>query len=350
MASNELVQNLLISLPGSKLVADNRQILLRCPICGDSVNISSAHMYIGPLKDESKPLQFDCKKCSSTGLLDGTSLRTMGVYDYTTIALVNEYNKNVLSSYTGGSVFNTSKSVYNLRNAFITDDAISQVKLKYINDRLGLSLTYEDCISNKIVLNLKDILIQNNIEKLTRHPDIVEQLNKYFIGFLSYDNCFVNMRRLCPEGKVYSTIDKRYVNYNIFNKLDNSMRFYLPPVSLDIADPSPIHVYITEGPFDIASVKFNVSKQISPEPRSIFISVGGKSYLTAIKFVLGHLGIINAVIHLCPDGDVDDYAMYNISDYISVFNLPTDMLRNTAKNEKDFGVSLPHIDLSITRL
>ena len=48
------------------------------------------------------------------------------------------------------------------------------------------------------------------------------------------------MRRLCSEGKVYKTVDKRYVNYNIFNTMDNSMRFYLIPVSIDLLDPTPI--------------------------------------------------------------------------------------------------------------
>lgn len=345
MASLDLIQNLLASLPGSSLVADKRQILMRCHICGDSPNPANAHFYIGPLKDESKPLQFDCKKCGAYGLFDGEALRNIGIYDYTLIGQVNEYNKTIFDSSVGGT-YNLSKAVYTLNNSFVTDDNISLAKLGYINERLGTNLTLNDCLANKIVLNLKDLLIANNIQKITRHPDIIEQLNRYFIGFVSYDNCYINMRRLCKDGKVYKTIDKRYINYNIFDKIDNSMRFYIPPASINLLSPEPVHIYATEGPFDILSVKYN----ISIGNNCIYISAGGKSYLSAIKFVIGHLGIINAIIHLCPDGDVDDYQMYNINNYLAPFNLPTDMLRNAAPGQKDFGVPLPSIKLLVQTL
>lgn len=344
MASLDLIQSIMASIPGSQLVADGRQILCRCQICGDSPNPSSAHFYIGPLKDDSKPLQFDCKKCGASGLLDGDALRKIGVYDYELAVMVKEHN-SAISSSTGG-VYNFSKSIYKVRNTYITDDGISQAKLKYINQRLGLSLTYDDCIKSKIVLNLYDILNDNGVTKLTRYPDIVDQLNKYFIGFLSYDNCFLNMRRLCPEGKVYKSIDKRYINYNIFDKIDNSMRFYVIPSMIDLLNPRPINVYITEGPFDILSVKYNIAKS----DNEIYISVGGKSYLTAIKFVIGQLGIINAVIHLCPDGDVSDWEMIKIAEYLMPFNIPIEMLRNGVSGEKDFGVPLSNIEVIRTSL
>lgn len=343
MASLDLVQSLLSSIPGGQLVADGRQILCRCQICGDSYNMSSAHFYIGPLKDESKPLQYDCKKCGASGVLDGTALRNIGIYDYDLAIMIKEYNESMMKS--SGGNYNVSRSICTLNNVVI-DSPLSQAKLGYINKRLGVNFSYQDCMDNKIVLNLHDLLQANGITELTRYPDIVDQLNTYFIGFISYDNCFLNMRRLCNEGKVYKTIDKRYINYNMFNKLDNSMRFYVIPSQINPLDPRPIHVYITEGPFDILSVKYNIAKA----DKEIYISVGGKSYLTAIKFVIGYLGIINAVIHLCPDADVSDWEMIKIATYLEPFNRPMDMLRNNAVGEKDFGVALPKIKVVYTPL
>lgn len=343
MASIDLVQSILASIPGSQLVADGRQILCRCQICGDSPNPSSAHFYIGPLKDESKPLQFDCKKCGASGLLDGEALRTIGIYDYDLAVMIKEYNDAMLVN--SGGRYNFSKSIYRLTNT-ITDSPLSQAKLKYVNQRLGTNFTYQDCIDNKIVLNIHDLLQANGITELTRYPDIVDQLNMYFIGFISYDNCFLNMRRLCSEGKVYKTIDKRYINYNIFDKIDNSMRFYVIPSQINVLEPRPIHVYITEGPFDILSVKYNIAKM----DNEVYISVGGKSYLTAIKFVIGYLGIINAVIHLCPDGDVSDWEMIKIANYLEPFNRPIEMLRNGVIGEKDFGVPPINIEVVTTSL
>lgn len=342
----ELLQALMANLPGFKPVADNKELLGRCSFCGDSANISSAHLYIGPLKSDDKPLYYHCKKCGSTGILDANALRELGVYDYELIGMVTAYNNEILNNPSYMHRFNTYKGIMKASNTLELNDNITQAKLNYINRRLGTCLTLKEAMNNKIVFNLKYFLEENGITTLTRDPNIVEELSTYFIGFLSYDNCYLNMRRLCKEGIVYSSIDKRYVNYNLYNKIDNSMRYYVLPTIIDTLQLEPVHVYITEGPFDILSLKYNVDKFRD----SIFISVGGKSYLVGVKFVIQQLGLINVVIHLCPDGDVDDYTMYNIANYIRPFNLNIDMMRNKYKGEKDFGVPLSHIEVVVESL
>ena len=346
MAKPEIIQALLANLPGFKPVANGRELLGRCGFCGDSANISSAHLYIGPLKDDTRVLNYHCKKCGSTGILDANALRELGVYDYEVVSMVTTYNNTILNNPSYASRVNTYKGISKVSNTIALNDNITQAKLNYINKRLGTFLTLKEAMSNKIVFNLKVFLEENSITTLTRDPNIVDQLSTYFIGFLSYDNSYLNMRRLCKDGIVYETIDKRYVNYNLYNKIDNSMRYYVLPTMIDITSTEPVHVYITEGPFDILSLKYNVNDWVN----SIFISVGGKSYLVGVKFVIQQLGLINTVIHLCPDGDVDDYLMYNISRYIEPFNLNTNMMRNVHTGEKDFGVALPHIEVRVTTL
>ena len=92
-------------------------------------------------------------------------------------------------------LFKTDR-VYNLRWDYVTDNPLTQQKLQYVNKRLGLQLTYVDCIANKIILNLQDLLDVNGITYTTRHPNQIAQLNTYFIGFLTRTNSSLNMRNL----------------------------------------------------------------------------------------------------------------------------------------------------------
>lgn len=347
--NNDLIQYLLATIPNAKLVADDRQILCRCPKCMDSANPTSAHFYIGPLQDSSKPLQYNCKKCGASGLLTPKTLQEFGIYDLELATMLAEYN---------GSILNTKEWINHMSNEGVIHKIVNsipeyslpeltQAKMKYINGRLGLNLSLQEMVDNKIVLNLYDFLStnRNTVKELTRIRDIADQLDYYFIGFLSYDNGYINMRRLCEEGKLYKSIDKRYINYNIFNTIDNSMRFYVIPNQIDLTNPDPIDVWIAEGPFDALSIKYNLA-----DKRSICISAGGKGYLVVVKFILQYLGLINIRLHLCPDGDVDDWSMHHIMNQLTPFNIEAYIHRNTYSGEKDFGVPISRIQDQSNRI
>lgn len=329
-----LLQYLMNTIPGIDLVSNDRQLVCRCPICMDSSDPSSAHFYIGPLQDNSKPLQYDCKKCGSNGVFTAKVLQLFGIYDIELATLLSEYNNSITGSPIWQMKLSKEGRIHNVQNTYVSDCDLSRAKMKYINERLGTNLSMEDMINDKIVLNLYDLLDINHIVSYTRANSIMDELNKYFIGFLSFDNGYLNMRRLCKEGKVYKTVDKRYVNYNIFDTIDNSKRFYLIPVDIDLMNPDPIDVWITEGPFDALSVKYNVR----PNDRSIYVSAGGKGYIVVARFILESLGLINLRFHLCPDGDVHDGAMYKIAKYLEPFGYTIEMHRNIFKDQKDFGV------------
>ena len=96
-------------------------------------------------------------------------------------------------------------------------------------------------------------------------------------------NSFVNLRRVVPEGTIYKSIDKRYVNYNIFGKYDNVERFYTIPTIIDLNNPHPIKLHIAEGPFDILSIYLNLRKQ---EP-GIYTCIAGSNYIGILRhFIL----------------------------------------------------------------
>jgi hypothetical protein len=222
---------------------------------------------------------------------------------------------------------------------------MSRAKLNYINKRLGLQLTYQDLIDKKIVLNLYDLLNSNNVRTLTRHPTVVQELNDSFIGFISGDNNYINMRNL-REGRVLSSVDKKYINYNIFSQ-ENSCKYYIIPTNIDLCDPRPIRVNIAEGPFDILSIYYNVMNQYSD--RSIYAAIAGKGYMNLIEYLMCDIGLNNIELHIYPDKDILNTAMQEIANFLYPFNMNIYIHRNlfvnpkTGEQEKDYGVSRERI-------
>ena len=155
------------------------------------------------------------------------------------------------------------------------------------------------------------------------------------------------MRNLTP-GKVYESIDKRYVNYNIFNKINNSQRYYVIPTNIDLLDTRPIKIYIAEGPFDILSVFYNLRNR--DKTNCIYAAIGGKAYLNIIKYFIQRQGLVNIELHICPDGDIGKDVLYGIKDYLRLFSIPIFVHRNIYPEQKDFGVSLNKIRESVIQL
>ena len=179
----------------------------------------------------------------------------------------------------------------------------SRKKLKYLNNRLGLNMSYDEVRRLKIILNLYDLLNENNINLLTRDKQVCDQLNDYFLGFLSIDNSCLNMRRVVDAGRVMQTIDKRYVNYKLFKNNEMYEKFYTIPTSIDLL--SPVNIHIAEGPMDILSIY----KNLRHEEQGIYTSVGGNNYLGQVLYFISVFKLPFAIIHIYPDND--KYGSYN---------------------------------------
>ena len=164
-----------------------------------------------------------------------------------------------------------------------------------------------------------------------------------FIGFLSYDNSFINLRRLVKKNIVYNTIDKRYVNYNIFEKIDNTSNYYTIPTSINCNDT--VKLCVAEGPFDILSIYLNLRHQ---EP-GIYTSIGGSNYKGIAMYFLEQYKLPYVEFHFYPDND--KYGSTNniqrIADYFKPLNIPSYIHRNTYPGEKDFGTDISKITESI---
>ena len=186
-----------------------------------------------------------------------------------------------------------------------------------------------------------DLLEENKIQKFTREHNVLNDLDREFIGFLSKDNAFLNMRRTCPEGRVYSSIDKRYVNYKIFEKMDTTQRFYTIPTIINLNSPERIKLHIAEGPFDILSIYLNCRRM---EP-GIYTSIAGSNYIGLILYFLIEMKLPYIELHLYPDNDklgsMD--RMKSIARKIPDRSIPIYIHKNNFEGEKDFGVPLNRI-------
>lgn len=333
-------QFLLSAIPSARPASGGKVINCRCYECGDSTkSYKSAHMYIFP-PTQTEAGWFYCHKCNSSGALSHRKLLDWGIYDAEIANDLYIHNMTV-----GGSVKNSKLKVgkiYNVVNKGIRRDDLSVIKMNYINNRLGLNLQPIDFLNLKIVLNLNDLLEQNNIKKITRSFNIVQDLDRAFVGFLSMDNGFVTLRKL-DDQKVYDSINTRYVNYRVFDKEDTSERFYVVPQAIDLLNPGRIKIHIAEGVFDILSIYLNVRKM---EP-GIYATVSGSNYSSIISYFMIEKMIPNLEVHLYPDNDQPTYKINKIVENYNPFRLPIYIHRNTSPKEKDFGVSPDRIVESI---
>ena len=156
------------------------------------------------------------------------------------------------------------------------------------------------------------------------------------------------MRRICDKGLVHQSIDSRYINYEIFDKFDNSERFYTIPTQIDLLDPRPIKLHIAEGPMDTLSTYLNLRHKES----GIYTSIAGSNYYGQVIYFLNMYKLINVEIHIYPDNDESgsNKKMEYIANNLRKLNLPIYIHRNLYPGEKDFGVPLNRIQESIVRI
>lgn len=340
MNSVEYRQFLLNNMYGASLQSGGTEVVCKCQYCSD--NGDHYHMWISIPQTEADLSYFNCFKCGTSGAVTYKRLIEWGIYDNSWNEKITNHNRiaaglNIIAR-TDLADYIYSTQIYNQYTE------LNLLKLKYINDRLGTNLSLEEATDNNIVLDLSSLLHMNHIQKLTRDQRVVQGLTNNFLGFLSYDRNFVNMKNLVNPGVLHESIDKKYINYNIYGKKDNTLKFIIFPTSINpLYD---VNLHIAEGPFDALSVKYNLRKDTN---NTVYCAVTGNAYKGVIKYFIYGLGIINMNIHLYLDNDNAGKA--TISDLLyslQIFNNPIWIHYNTIG--KDMGVSIDKINESIERI
>ena len=335
----EALKEYLILNNNAKTASGGREIVKRCHICGDSRDHTDAHMYIG-VRDN--VIVYNCFKCAAKGVVDAKFLHDIDCYDQNIIYLCQSQNVAARDSkqYSSGSLMR-----YNPKSLLfpISTNDFAAKKISYIQNRLGIQMDQSSISKFKIVLNLKEFLSFNGIDKYTRDPNMVDLIDKFFVGFLSMDNRYVILRRLVPEGKLPEYIDTRYVIYNIFG-VNSSSKFYVIPTEINTL--APISIHIAEGVFDIISIYSNLPRF----ENSIYGAISGNSYSSFINYIMMTYGLTSFDLHIYPDADVSDYNMNKIKQNLSIFNIRIFIHRNGYQNEKDYGVRKDRIIDNIIRI
>lgn len=325
--------------PNLKVASGGSEVVCRCPFCGDSKDLKHAHLYLSVPQNEEELSFYHCKRCPAHGVVDIDFLRKIGCEDTSLLVEVSKHNSEVFNLPKYKSI--KQIDIYPLNLGYVREDPLNIAKLKYINDRIGSNFSISDLASLKIFLNLYDIINSNHLE-LTRHQMTCDDLDKWFMGFISYDNSFAGLRKLTNR-ELYKSINKRYINYILVNKPDDAKNFYVIPTMIDILNPTPVKIHLAEGQFDILSIFYNLNK--CNRTQNIYIACGGKSYAQALEFILLETGIINYEVHYYPDADVTDEEFFKSTQRV-VQLLPSNIIihRNTYPGEKDYGVPMNKIN------
>lgn len=338
---NFLLQNMY----GATVGSGGDEVICKCKYCAD--NGDHYHMNISIPKTENELSFHNCWKCHSSGVVTYKKLLEWGVYNQdiaTELTIHNQYASN--NSITN-NIELLGSDINNIRRLYVCNNPtqFNYNKLKYINDRLGLNLTFDDLNQNNIILNLGSFLNLNHITSYTRDFRVIESLSDYFVGFLSHDNCFVNLRRIVDEGMLHKSVDKKYINYNIYGKRDNTRKFIITPTNIDVS--LPVNIHIGEGPFDVLSIKYNLR---TDHTNSIFCAATGNEYLAILRYIICSIGIIQFNLHLYLDADDAGFFQLNIiTEYLKGFpHIPVFIHTNTIG--KDMGVPKNEIEESIQRL
>lgn len=345
---NDFSKYILSKVPSASLASGNTVIWCRCFECPDSENINSKHFYISLPQDANTPFLYYCHKCHCSGMVTYDKLLEWDIFDPQIASQLVEYNNNC--SIRKNNKYNKSSITNKLYNNIDTHNPLSKIKLDYINNRIGTNMDYDEVSRLKICLNLNDLLLYkfNSIYELTRDRFIVNQLNENFIGFISIDNSYLNMRRICNEGLVYKSIDKRYVNYKLYNNIVDAKRFYTIPTNIPLDTIYPIDIHIAEGPFDILSIY----KNITNESPGIYTSIGGSNYIGIILYFINVYKLPYIRVHYYPDNDKygSEGMMSYIYNRLKIFNIEFYIHRNQYHGEKDFGVPKSRIIETVEKL
>lgn len=328
------VEQRFLQLPYAHRINQN-QIALRCQFCGDSKkDPRRTRFYVQTNINNDKPIFYNCFNCGENGILTPSVLRTFEINDLKLNSNLLIYNKNIQKNF--NKMYNIKDNKFNYRVPIGRPNTTDEIKKKYIENRLGLSFTFEELQKLKVIFSLENLLRINNIDEVTVNASRANLLNNDYVGFLSVRNEFVVFRDITNKNKM------RYDKYSINRNLDNSRKFYTIPNSIDIMSNDEININLAEGTFDILGVYYHIKNQ--KIKNQIYAAVCGSAYSSVIKYFLS-LGLIgdNIIINIFSDADKDEYWYSKTIKELKPFVKDINIFYNT--KFKDYGVPKEKIDL-----
>ena len=306
---------------------NSKNIIIRCPYCGDSINPRHAHLYISKTDP---PYPFHCfrAECEAKGtvkqllsdfdLLDKISKQTL-IDLYKNGSSVRKYRLNTNTFKPKTVVQKTDLESYEIK------------KLEYLKSRLSID-TIPDWLAKFIVTDFSDILKQNiTINKVVR-----ENLQENYIGFSTFKSSKIICRRIRDLSYL-----PRYYMINIELTNDYFMSFPFPEDTHFYGSNGS--VIIGEGVFDVLGGFNHLRNILDLKRNTVLIASSGKAYYNAYSFIVSRLGVVDWNFYILADNDVSNKHLKKMFKGVKT-NL--NIVRNTIG--KDMGELVT--DVSIVKL
>ena len=332
------LKQVLLKTPFAKENSAHTHVIIRCPICGDSLkHQDSVHCYVNI--EGNKPVSYYCfSSCSEGHWVNSDFLRAAGVTDLSLLSAVWSHNKKFMDSKARTEscyiIHGSKKSIVPFYKTCSHID-----KLKYIEKRLGVELTYQDCVNLKIILSLKDFLDINGFS-VNLPIYVAQKLEDDYVGFLSADSSYIIFRDTKKN-------EHRYINYPVFKNSGNwGSKLYIIPGMYDLM-ANDIDCNVTEGIFDILGCYYHLNG--TDKTNKLYSAVNGAGFLGVIKRIL-HIGFIdnlNLNIYADADKPIEFFkSLRPVREYCKSINL----FYNQYPGEKDLGTTRDHIDIRQAKL
>ena len=197
----------------------------RCPFCGDSQhNKNKGRLYIKIDLENNFPIVYNCFKCNEHGVLTRETLEALSIVDEELLNYVDNFNKSV-DDYQSTKFLNNVKS---MSFDYSLPEIVRGNKTKYIEDRLGASLSDEELRKFKVITSLKGFLESNNIKKLMCPIPLANNIEHNYVGFLTYGSAYIMFRDI--TNKEYY----RWIKYPISKDSQYTKLFYSIESAVDI--------------------------------------------------------------------------------------------------------------------
>lgn len=344
-----LKQQLFQLFPDAKLNGAGTWVRINCPLCiREGKGDNDYHMYISLGYNGQPPVVHCFRNNDHRFILNAENLAKLtdrtDLIDENLFGTIKDSNKRQFKQ----NRYKLSKDdKYNINNPNLNTNDYIEVKRFYINNRLGLDLSVEEMIQNKIIFSLSTLLQYNHIKTLTRSPKTIELMDRYFVGFMTNTNGFIILRNMVfGKKELPEFINERYTFYSVVEHAKSG--YYTIPTVCDIH--KHIDVHIAEGTFDILSIFYNLRN--ANRVNNVYVSIGGNAYVNIIKnYFLCTLGLIDADFHIYIDNDIKNEVLEDIRYYIGGLGMYKIFIHvNTYKGEKDFGVRKEKINEYVYQL
>jgi transcription elongation factor Elf1 len=322
----ELKQQLLLLEHSKPISTQSELAAIRCPLCGDSDNIRSAHFYIGIKEINNKQMiVYDCKKCGRSGFVTPSLLRKLNIYNI----FIETYLKSISTIKGALKVFGANDDLSDTRFIFPKITKLDSNKIAYLSERLQFDFSTDEMIERyKIILNLESFLHLNNIQKPAISRERLPMISEYGIGFLSEDKKSVSIRNMHND----LTFQSRFNIVHLFQGIRRPF-MYIPPCHVDVLTPYP-RIVLSESTFNIICVKHYFYQE--DDTSVIYASSSRKSYSRPILRLIQLSGFSYGQIDIFADNDADfDINWYrdHLARYLSTY----DIIIYINTEENDFG-------------